>query len=461
VNVQLPALLRSALPATLAPDASLALPAIDDPHREVGFGALVAGAFFILFLGWASVARLDAAATAPGEITVSGHRQTIQHRDGGVISALYVKEAQRVRAGDVLLRLSGPEVEANERALAAQVIGLQARRARLQAEQFGLKAIQWPAAFAGLVGQDQAEAAKAETIEQSEFATHASAVEAQKKVLAQKTAELGEQIRGYQRQVASADQQQQLLGQELSGIQSLAARGFAPMNKVRELQRTQAQISGQRGQYAATIAQSQQQAGEARLQILQVEKTDQQQVANDLHDVETQLNDAAPKWEAAKVQLAKTQIRAPVSGSVVGLSVFTVGGVVAPGQKLMDIVPDQAPLLVEARISPNDADDLHAGETAEVRFVSVHDRSLPILNGTVTKVSADSFTDEKTGARYFTAEVSVPLSQLTVLEKRRDKSFELKPGLPVQVMVPLRKRTALQYLMEPLTDAIWRSFREH
>jgi HlyD family secretion protein len=461
VNVQLPALLRSALPTTLEPETSLARPSIDDPHREVGFGALVAGAFFVLFLGWASVARLDAASSAPGEITVSGHRQTIQHRDGGVISGLYVKEAQRVNAGDVLVRLSGPEVEANERALASQVIGLQARRARLQAEQLEQKAIQWPASFAGLTGQDQAEVTKAEGIEQAEFRTHASAVDAQKRVLAQRTAELGEQIHGYQRQIASADQQQELLGQELTGIQSLAARGFAPLNKVRELQRNQAQISGQRGQYAATIAQTQQQAGETRLQILQVEKSDQQQVANDLHDTESQLSDAAPKWEAAKDQLAKTQIRAPVSGTVVGLSVFTVGGVITPGQKLMDIVPDKAPLLVEARLSPNDADDVHAGETAEVRFLAVHDRSLPLLNGTVTKVSADSFTDEKTGARYYTVEVSVPLSQLNQLEKQRDKSFELKPGLPVQVMIPLRKRTALQYLMEPLTDAVWRSFREH
>ena len=461
MNVQLPAFLRSPLPATLGPDSSLAQPAIDDPFREVRFGALVAGAFFVLFLGWASVARLDAAASAPGEIEVAGHRQTIQHRDGGVISALYVKEAQRVRAGDVLVRLSGPEIEANEQSLAAQVIGLQARRARLQAEQLGLSAIQWPTAFAALTGDDQAEVTKAETIEQQEFGAHALAIDAQKRVLGQRTAELGEQIHGYQRQIASASEQQRLLGQELSGLQTLAARGFAAMNRIRELQRNEAQIAGESGQYAATIAQAHQQAGEARLQILQVEKSDQEQVANDLHDTETQLNDAEPKWEAAKEQLAKTQIRAPVSGTVVGLSVFTVGGVITPGQKLMDIVPDKAPLLVEGRVSPDDADDVHAGQKAEVRILAIHDRSLPILTGTVTKVSADSFTDEKSGNHYYTVEVSVPLTQLSILERKKDKSFELKPGLPAQVMIPLHKRTALQYLMEPLTDAIWRAGRDH
>lgn len=461
MNIRLPDLFRSPPPSALAADGSLAEPGMDDPRPEIGFGLAVAAAFFVLFLGWASLARLDAAASAPGEIEVAGHRQTIQHRDGGVISSIDVREAQHVQAGQVLIQLSGPEVQANERALAAQVIGLQARAARLEAEQLGLASIEWPAAFATLTGADLAEAKKAEAIEQTEFRTHDSAVEAQKRVLAQRTAELGEQIQGYQRQITSADRQQELIGQELTGIQSLAARGFAPMNKVRELQRTQAQISGERGQYAATVAQSQQQAGETRLQIVQVEKTDKEQAANELHDTQAQLNDALPKWTAAKEQLAKFQIRAPVSGTVVGLSVFTVGGVVAPGQKLMDIVPDKAPLLVEARISPSDADDLHPGQTAEVRFVSVRDRSLPILTGSLTKVSADSFSDEKTGARYFTAEVAVPLSQLDALEKRRDKAFELRPGLPVQVMVPLRRRTALQYLVEPLTDAVWRSFREH
>lgn len=460
MNVQLPAILRSPLSAPVPADGVLVESAIDDPRREIGFGVVVAVGFFVVFLGWAATARLDAAATAVGQITVSGHRQTIQHRDGGVISALYVREGQHVQAGQVLIQLSGPEVQANERALAAQVIGLEARQARLQAEQLGQPAIQWPASFATLTGNDLAEVRKAEAVEQTEFQAHAAAVTTQKKVLAQKTAELGEQIQGYQRQIASTDRQQQLLGQELTGIQSLAARGFAPMNKVRELQRTQAEISGQRGQYLATVAQSQQEAGETRLQILQVDKTDQEQIANDLHDTQSQLNDALPKWTAARVQLEKTQIRAPVAGAVVGLSVFTVGGVVAPGEKLMDIVPDKAPLLVEARISPNDADDLHAGEKAEVRFPAIHDRSLPIMMGTVTKVSADSFTDQKSGAQYFTAEVSVPLNEVSAFEKRRDKAFELRPGLPVQVMVPLHKRTALQYIVEPLTDAVWRSFRE-
>lgn len=461
MNVQLPAILRSPLPTIFGPEVESPDGAPDEPAREIRFGLIVAAAFFVVFLGWAAFARMDAAANAPGEITVAGHRQTVQHREGGVVSAIYVKEGQHVRAGDVLLDIAGGEVQATERALAAQVIGLQAQRARLQAEQVGAAAITWPEEFASLSGWEKEESERAKAVQQAQFEARAQALSAQKKVLAQRTAELGEQIEGYRRQIESADRQQDLIGEELKGLQSLAARGFAPMNKVRELQRQQAQIGGSRGQYVATIAQSEQQAGETRLQILQADKARKEQIANDLRDAEFQLNDALPKLRAAQEQLARYQVRSPATGSVVGLNVFTVGGVVAPGQKILDVVPDKAPLVIEARVSPTDADDLHAGQTAEIRFPSIHDRSLPTITGKVTKVSADSFADEKTGARYYTAEVTVPVDQISELERKRNQSYVLKPGLPVQVLVPLRKRTALQYLLEPLGDAIWRSFREH
>jgi HlyD family secretion protein len=144
----------------------------------------------------------------------------------------------------------------------------------------------------------------------------------------------------------------------------------------------------------------------------------------------------------------------------VGLTVFTVGGVIAPGQKLMDIVPDKAPLLIEARVSPNDADDLSVGQLTHVRFDSLHERSLPALAGRLTRLSADSFTDERTGESFFTAEVTIPLDQLQLIKDRRGEDFALRAGMPVQVLVPLRKRTALQYAFEPLTQGMWRSFRE-
>ncbi len=455
----LPIPFRKLLPATVTPAGTTAIVAEDAPDREIRLGAAVVVLFFGGFLGWASIARMDAAASASGEVTVYGHRQSVQHRDGGVVGALKVKEGQHVQAGQVLVELAAPEVRAQERALASQVISLEAQRARLLAEQASQPSFAEPPEFATLSPEDRAEADKAMRVQQSEFHARSASLSAQKGVMAQRASELSQQIEGYKRQIEAADRQTQLLGDELKGVQSLADRGYAPLSRVRDLQRQQAQIVGNRGQYVATIVQSERQAGEARLQMVQADTGFRQDVSADLRQVESSLNDALPKLSAAREQLARTDIRAPASGAVVGLSVFTVGGVIAPGQKVLDIVPDRAPLLITARVTPNDADDVRVGQEAELKFTGLHQRGLPTLRGEVTKMSADSFTDDKTGAPYFVAEVSVPMAQMRELERVRGGA--LKPGLPVQVLIPLRKRTALQYLIEPLGDALWRSFREH
>jgi HlyD family secretion protein len=447
----------------LVPSPSFPIPPAgtkDDGRMEVLTGCAIAAAFFVLFLGWAAFARLDSAAYAEGQVAVAGHRQSVQHKEGGIVSALHVKEGQRVNAGDVLIELAGADAQAQESALSAQVLGLQAQRARLQAEQFGQPAITWPASFATLTGNDRTQAESAMKVQQEQFKARSAALAAQETVLRQKSAELAQQIQGFQRQIEASDEQHRLLGEELEGVQSLAAEGFAPQTRVRSLQRSQAELGGQRGQYAASIAQAHEQSGESQLQILQLQRQHAEDIASQSRDVEFQLNDAIPKLSAARDQLAREQVRAPVSGTVVGLSVFTVGGVISAGQKLMDIVPDKASMISEARLAPSDADDVRVGREVEVKFPSLHDRTLPVLQAQLTKLSADSFIDDKTGARYFQAEATVPAATLDRLKLAESGQFELKPGLPAQVMIPLHKRTALQYLTQPLTEAMWRSFRE-
>lgn len=432
----------------------------ENPRADILLGAAVAVGFFVVFLGWAAFAPLDAAATAAGEVIVSGHRQTVQHREGGVIGAINVHEGQHVAAGQVLVELAAADVRETERAIAARVIGLQAQRARLKAELAGAPAIAWPEELAALGEADRPLVVEAIKLQQSEFAARSTALKAQERVLHQRTAELAQQIEGYNRQIAASKRQESLIQDELVGLRSLAERGLAPQNRVRAVERAEAQVSGARGQYEATVAQSEQQAGETRLQIIQAEKDFKEKASADLRDTEFALSEALPKLKIARDQLDRIQIKAPASGAVVGLSVFTPGGVIAPGQRLMDVVPDRAPLLVDAKVSPADADDVHIGQVAEVRFVSIHDRALPIIKGSVTKLSADSLVDEKTGIRYFTVEVAVPMGELARIERRRDRSFTVKPGLPVQVLIPTHRRTALQYMVEPLGDIIWRSFRE-
>ncbi len=197
------------------------------------------------------------------------------------------------------------------------------------------------------------------------------------------------------------------------------------------------------------------------MEVLEAERSFRERTIAELRDVETRLGDVLPRWSAARDQLARVEIRAPATGAVVGLSIFTNGGVIAPGQKLMDIVPEQVPLHIQARIAPDDADDLKVGQITLVRFSGLHDRTLPDLEGRLKHLSADRFTDEKTGQDYFTGEIVVPVDQLRLIQDVRGKDFELRAGMPAQILVPLRKRTALEYAIEPLFANFWASFREH
>ena len=453
-----PALTHANLPAVITPGAEVA--ALEDrPGGELRLGLIIAFLFFGLFLGWSLFARLDAAAFAQGALAVEGHRQTIQHKDGGIVSAINVKDGDHVAKGEVLISLAPAEVEAAERSMSSQVIGLEAQHARLDAEREH-RAMVRPAEFAALTGADQDEADRAMRLQENEMHARAGAISSQKSVLAQRATQLQRSIEGYDQQIGTTEQQSRLIGDELSGTQSLAKRGYASENRVRALQRDQAGLSGQRADFAANAARSAAQIGETRMQALSLDTDRAENIAKDLRDTDFQLNDLLPKLKALKEQLAQTQIRSPVDGQVVGLTVFTVGGVVAPGQKLMDIVPAAAPLVIDAQLPAQSMDGLYIGQTAEVKIASMHDRALPILKGEITRMSGDSFTDEKTGARYYTLEVTVPTAEAAKIRELRGPNGAMRAGLPASIIVPLRKRTAFQYLTDPLTQAVWTSFRE-
>lgn len=432
-----------------------------DPLRDIRIGAIVAALFFVGFLGWAGFTRLDAAAYAPGTLVVSGQRQSVQHRDGGVVGRIYVHEGQRVVRGQLLMQLAAAEVRAQERALASQAIRLLAQRARLEAEQLGHSRIAPPRQFAALSGEDKAEAILAMRLQQSEFGARAGVLGAQRGALGQRVAQSGEQGRGYDEQAKSAVEQLRLIDEQIAALKPVADKGFVSQTRMRELERVRAELVGQRGQYSASVAQTRGAARESEIQVLEAERTFLERTASDLRDVETSLGEVLPKWGAARDQLERTAIRSPATGAIVGLSIFTPGGVVAPGQKLMDIVPEKTPLLIQARIAPDDADDLRVGQRTLVKFSGLHERTLPNLEGRLTRLSADSFTDEKSGQSYFTGEITVPRDQLRLIQNVRGRDFALRSGMPVQVLVPLRKRTALDYALEPLIGSFWSSFREH
>jgi len=435
---------------------------IDDrPDRDMRTGTVIAVLFFVLFLGWAAFARLDAAAYAPGRLTVSGQRQSVQHRDGGVVGAIFVKEGQHVRQGQPLMELASAEVRAQARMYGAQFIALKAQRARLIAEQLGASHIDWPTEFATFKGQEQEDAQEAIRLQLTQFNARSSVLTAQTGVLHEQASQVQQTARGYRSQLAASSEQARLIGEELESLRDVAEKGYVSKSRIRALERARADLQGQEGQFSASIARSGAEAGENRLKALEAEKAYKERAASELRDVEFSLNEVLPKYRAAKDQLARLQIRAPATGTIVGLNVFTVGGVISPGQKLMDIVPDRAGLVIEARVSPEDIDDLKAGQKAQIKFNSLHERDLPIMDGQITRLSADSFQDEKAGLSFYTAEVVVPSKELEVIRAVRGQDFSLKAGMPVQVLVPLRRRTALQYALEPLTQSLWLSFREH
>jgi HlyD family secretion protein len=414
--------------------------------------------FFVGLCGWAAFARMDAATNASGVVVVSGHRQAVQSRDGGVVSALKVKEGDHVTAGQVLVEFAPAEAIAQERALTERVLGLKAQIARLEAEQMGAAAVTAPAEFASLPADDRIIADHALALEAHALASGRGAESARRGTLVQRQAEAEQQIVGYQRQLEANGRQQKLNADELKGMKDLAARGYAPVTRVRALEQSAAGLEGDAGAQSAEIARLNAVRGEARLESLQGDNERARQISDEMHRAQADLQANEPELQAARDRLARTRAIAPVSGAVTGLTVNTVGGVVAQGQRLMEIVPDKLPLVVEAQVAPRDASDLKVGQQTQVRFSALHSRSMPILHGQLTRLSPDSVVEERTGRAYFVVDVTVPRSELDLIG---DKGDALRPGMPVDVVVPQRKRTALQYWLEPLTQTLWRSFHEH
>jgi len=447
--------------ATSMPPAGFADPAQlnDSPRRAVIAGAIVAVAFFVVLLGWAAFARLDAAAHGSGQVIVAGNRQVVQHRYGGDITRILVREGQQVTRSQMLVRLSGAEVAATERALAASVIDLQAQRARLQAEVTG-RPIAWPAAFARASGEDRPLIAAAIRLQQAQAAARRELLASSRNVLAEQRDQLGQQVRGYEAQARSTTVQRNSLQAQMDSTRRLAERGDVSRNTVRALERSLAELDGNNDDFAARAAAAREQIAGTAQQIAQTRRQWIEQSAAALRDTQFQLNDALPKWIAAREQMERTVIRAPVAGRVVDLRIHSAGGVVTAGQPILDIVPDRVPLEIRASFAPEDIDGVFEGREAEVKFLSLHDRDLPIVLGTVRNVSADSVEDQRTGLSHFTAQIVVPESQVALLRAVRRGDAGIRPGVPVQVSVRLRPRTALQYMLDPLTESLSHSFSE-
>lgn len=425
----------------------------DNPRKLITAGLIILGGFCAIGIGWASLAPLSSAVIAPAVVKVEGNRKSVQHLDGGIVRELRVKEGDRVTTGQVLLVLDSTQAQGSVNVLQKQHDDLLAQEARLMAERDGRTSVTFPAALEERRGEtDIATLLGTQT---ALFDSRRVALEGQVSLLRQKIAQTQEQIAGSRAVLDSRRRQLESTQGELKGLRDLFQRGYVPRQRMLELERSAAELEGQFGEIRANIARAQQTIAEATLQIRQLQNDRIAQVTGDLRDVQAKLAELAPRLQVARDTLARTEIQAPYSGYVVGMSVFSVGGVIGRGEKIMDIVPDNNALAVEATVNVEDIETLHSGMEAQVRLTSYAQRSTPVLKAHVTQVAADRLTDNRTGHGYYTMQLKVDPGEL-----QKYRHVKLSPGMSAMVIVPTGDRTLLDYLLKPLTDSMSQAMRE-
>lgn len=432
----------------------LADPAVNDgATASIRFGVFI----LLLFVGltgfWLYTAPLDSAAIAPGIVKVEGNRKTIQHIDGGVVRELNVREGDLVKKGQVLVRLDSVQAQAAVDIFSTQYDTLRAQEARLRAERDGAAAVQFPPEL--LARADNSTTAEAVRGETQLFNARRVAQEAQISVLRQQILQLNEQSRGLVAQSQALERQMQLVNEELQGTRELYERGYAPKTRVLALERAMAAIGGQVAEYRGSVGRVRYTVAQAEAQMEQLRRDRLSQVSAELNNVQARIADLNERVAAAKDVVDRTEIRAPETGYVVGLTAFTVGGVINKGDRILEIVPEGSQMLIEARLRPEDAKDVHEGMRTELHLLAYKSRGIPIIHGTIITRSADRLTDQRTGEGFFTIQVAPDQKELEAIE-----GIKLAPGMPADVLVPTGSRTALQYLLEPLVGAARKSFKE-
>ncbi len=403
--------------------------------------------------GWAATSEFAGAVIAQGQLVVDTNVKKVQHPTGGVVAELRVRDGDMVNVGDIVIKLDDTQTRAN---LAIVVKGLDefaARRTREEAELEGKDTIAFPEGLTAR--EDDPEVAKILTGEAALFEIRRKTREGLKAQLIERVSQSEEEITGLVAQVDSKDKQVDWVKKELQGVRELWAKQLVQFTRVTTLEREQARLEGERGQLVASIAQSKGKIAETKIQILQVDQDMRTEVGKDLADIRGKAAELVEKKVAAEDQLKRIDIRAPQSGMVHQLDVHTVGGVVSAGQQIMLIVPAADKLIVEAKVQPQDIDQVRVGQPAVLRYTTFNSRTTPELNGEVAVVSGDVTQDQRTGASYYTVRIAVPPSEITRLE-----GVKLVPGMPVEVFIQTTIRTVVSYFVRPFQDQIAKAFRE-
>jgi HlyD family secretion protein len=403
--------------------------------------------------GWGATAVISGAVVASGSLVVDSNVKKVQHPTGGIVGELRVRDGDRVHAGDIVVRLDETVTRANLAIITKGLDELLARKARLESERDGWDTIIFPAQL--VAGASDPERAAVMDSERKLFNLRKTARNGQKAQLQERVTQLGEEITGLTAQQNSKTKEIALLERELAGVRDLWKQNLVQLSRLTALEREAARLDGERGQLVAAAAQAKGKIAETALQILQIDQDLASEVAKELREVDGKIGEFIERKVTAEDQLKRIDIRAPQDGTVFQLAVHTVGGVITAGDPIMLIVPEADNLSVEVKVNPQDIDQLQLNQKAILRFSAFNARTTPEIEGIVTRISADTSTDQRTGQSYYTIRIAMPAEQIEHLG-----NVKLLPGMPVEAFVQTGDRTMLSYLMKPLHDQVMRAFRE-
>ncbi|QFY41389.1 HlyD family type I secretion periplasmic adaptor subunit [Candidatus Methylospira mobilis] len=426
----------------------------DSTLRRVGIFLVIA--IFGGLGGWAALAPLSSAAHAPGQVTVENYRKTVQHLEGGIIDSIRVRDGDWVEKGQIMVTLNDTQPRAQLEVLRGQYLITMAREARLVALRDDQSRIKYPPEL--LEARGDPRAAEAMRVQNQTFQARRQSLDNEVHLYQEQIGQLRAKERGLQAQKTGREQLMRSYEAELNDFQTLLKEGYSEKQTVRDLERKFASSQGENGELQSNLAAVNLQMSEIQLKVLQLKKSLQSEVVKELAEVQMNLFELHEKIHALEQTVERSVIKAPDAGKVLGLAVHTLGGVIAPGSRILEIVPQNEKLLVEAHVSPMDIDRVKIGQGAEIRFSVFRSKDLPRIEGKVLALSADSLVSEDPQhTPYYLARVEVNAEGLETLTRL---NLELLPGMPAEVLIRTGKRTLFQYLADPLSDSFSRSFIE-
>jgi len=420
-------------------------------HTRLGLSAAL---FLVVGLGgWSAITELSGAVVAPGAVVVDSHVKKVQHPTGGVVGDILARDGDRVRAGDIVIRLDETVARANLAMVAKSLDELAARQGRLEAERDGRDQVSFPPALTGRLAEP--ELAGLVGGERHLFETRREARAGQKAQLKERIAQLQEQIDGLKLQASAKGDEIQLIQDELTGVEQLWKKNLVPITRVTALRREETRLRGERGQLISNVAQAKGKISETELQVMQIDQDLRSEVSKELREVQGRIAELVERRVAAEDQLKRIDIRAPQDGLVHQSIVHTVGGVINAGEALMTIVPESDELSIEVKVLPQDIDQLQPGLAAVLRLSAFNQRTTPELKGRVSLIAADLVTDQRSGVQYYPVRVAFAAG-----ERDRLGAVKLVPGMPVEGLIQTGYRTVFSYLTKPVADNMARAFRE-